>query len=229
MTDIENKNMILSFDVTIKQLIGTSATFHCGESLYKMFHYNSIYEKGFYYNSNEHVNLITEFCKDDKFHLKSYIIDGVETMVKAVNIFVPIFELIAIILCVGIVFILVNFSIRMIQDKLHDIGILKALGTQNKSVGTIFGLQILLIAILTIIMSTIGYYYFVGIANDILVASLKEFATTSVVLELDFLVFKYEIVYIDIILIMALCILSLFIPMLKIKRIKPVKIIKTKE
>ena len=228
-TDYERENMLLSFEVTIKRIVGTSATFFCEKTLYDKIHRNSIYEKGFYYNSNENVNLITEFCKDDKFHLKSYIIEGVETMVKAVNIFVPIFELIAIILCVGIVFILVSFSMRMIQDKLHDIGILKALGTQNKTIVIIFGLQIFLIAILTIIMSTIGYYYFVGIANDVLVASLKEFATTRVVLEFNFLVFKHSIVYMDIILIMTLSILSLFIPMLKIRKIKPVKIIKTKE
>ena len=228
-TDYERENMLLSFEVTIKRIVGTSATFFCEKTLYDKIHRNSIYEKGFYYNSNENVNLITEFCKDDKFHLKSYIIEGVETMVKAVNIFVPIFELIAIILCVGIVFILVSFSMRMIQDKLHDIGILKALGTQNKTIVIIFGLQIFLIAILTIIMSTIGYYYFVGIANDVLVASLKEFATTRVVLEFNFLVFKHSIVYMDIILILTLSILSLFIPMLKIRKIKPVKIIKTKE
>ena len=150
-------------------------------------------------------------------------------MTKAVDVFIPIFELVAIFLCIGIVFILVSFSMRMIQDKLHDIGILKALGTQNKTIGTIFGLQIFLIAILTIIMSTIGYYYFVGIANDVLVASLKEFATTRVVLEFNFLVFKHSIVYMDIILILTLSILSLFIPMLKIRKIKPVKIIKIKE
>ena len=44
----------------------------------------------------------------------------------------------------------------MIKDKLHEIGILKALGTKNITVGIIFGLQIALIAILTIILSTLG-------------------------------------------------------------------------
>ena len=32
----------------------------------------------------------------------------------------------------------------------------KALGMQNKAIGTVFGLQICLIALLTIIMSTLG-------------------------------------------------------------------------
>jgi hypothetical protein len=78
-------------------------------------------------------------------------------------------------------------------------------------------------------MSTFGYYYFIDLANDVLIASLKELAASHVVIDVDFLTFKLNIVNINIVLILFLTILSLFIPMLKIKRSKPVKIIKTKE
>ena len=150
-------------------------------------------------------------------------------MTKAVDLFIPIFELVAIFLCIGIIFILVSFSTKMIKDKMHDIGILKAIGTQSKTIGRIFGLQIILIAILTILMSTFGYYYFIDMANDVLVESLRKLAPTHVMLDLDFLTFKLNVVNINIVLILLLGILSLFIPMLKIRKIKPVKIIKTKE
>ena len=150
-------------------------------------------------------------------------------MTKAVDVFIPIFELVAIFLCIGIIFILVSFSTKMIKDKMHDIGILKAIGTQSKTIGRIFGLQIILIAILTILMSTFGYYYFIDMANDVLVESLRKLAPTHVMLDLDFLTFKLNVVNINIVLILLLGILSLFIPMLKIRKIKPVKIIKTKE
>ena len=117
----------------------------------------------------------------------------------------------------------------MIKDKMHEIGILKALGTQNNSIGIIFGLQIILIAILTILMSTIGYYFFIDLANDVLIASLKELAKNAIVLDLNFLTFKLNVVKINIILISILSCFSLIVPMVKIKNIKPVKIIKTKE
>lgn len=77
-------------------------------------------------------------------------------MTKDVDVFIPIFRLISIVLCLGIIMILSNFSIKMIKDKYHDIGIIKALGTQNKSIGNIFGIQIFMIAILTILMSILG-------------------------------------------------------------------------
>jgi ABC-type antimicrobial peptide transport system permease subunit len=50
-----------------------------------------------------------------------------------------------------------------------------------------------------------------------------------VVLDLDFLTFKPEIVLENSILVILLTVVSFVIPMLKIYRIKPVKIIKTKE
>ena len=42
-----------------------------------------------------------------------------------------------------------------------DIGILKALGCKNNTIGIVFGLQLLLIAIFTIILSTVGYFFFI--------------------------------------------------------------------
>ena len=150
-------------------------------------------------------------------------------MTKAVDVFVPIFELIAVILCVGVVFILMNFSSKMINDKMHEIGILKALGTKNNSIGVVFGLQVVLIALLTCVLSTVGYYFFIDIANDVLIESLKRLAPSQVVLDLDFLTFKPSVALVNCALVFALSLISLVIPMIKIKAIKPVKIIKAKE
>lgn len=122
-----------------------------------------------------------------------------------------------------------SFSTKMIKSKMHEIGILKALGTKNSTIGAVFGLQVVLIAILTCVLSTVGYYYIVGVANDVLFESMKRFATGNVVVDLDFLTFKPEIAVENCILIFILALASLIIPMIKIKAIKPVKIIKAKD
>jgi ABC-type lipoprotein release transport system permease subunit len=150
-------------------------------------------------------------------------------MTKAVDVFIPIFELVAIVLCAGIIFILINFSTKMVKDKMHDIGILKALGCKNSTIGIIFGLQLLLIALCTIILSTIGYFFFIDLANDVLIESLKILAPSHIVLDLDFLTFKINVVGVNSLLVILLTIVSFIIPMLKIHNIKPVQIIKTKE
>jgi ABC-type lipoprotein release transport system permease subunit len=150
-------------------------------------------------------------------------------MTKAVDVFIPIFELVAIFLCVGVVFIMVNFSSRMIHEKMHEIGILKALGVKNHSIVSIFGMQVLLIAVLTCGLATAGYYVFIGTANDVLINSLKELAPSHIVLDLNFLDFHASISIFNCILVFALSVISLIFPMIKIKMIKPVKIIKAKD
>ena len=227
--DVERKNPIAIKEVTIKTLIGSSNAFICGKEIYSVFNNNATFVKGFYYNSNDKVSSIGSFAKENNFKIESIVVSGIQTMTKAVDAFVPIFELIAIVLCIGVVFILVNFSTKMIKDKMHEIGILKALGTQNKTVVVVFGLQIILIAVTTIIMSTIGYYIFVGLANKVLIESLKILAPSHIMLDLDFLIFKCNIARDNMTLIAFLAVISLIIPMVKIKTIKPVKIIKAKE
>lgn len=117
----------------------------------------------------------------------------------------------------------------MIKDKMHDIGILKALGCKNNTIGFVFGLQLLLIAICTIILSTVGYFFFIDLANDVLIESLRVLAPSHIVLDLDFLTFKMNVVHINSLLIVILTLVSFVIPMLKIYSIKPVQIIKAKE
>jgi ABC-type antimicrobial peptide transport system permease subunit len=112
---------------------------------------------------------------------------------------------------------------------MHEIGILKALGAKNNSIGIVFGLQVVLIAILTCVLATLGYYFFIDFANDVLIESLKRLAPSSVVLDLDFLTFKPTVALVNCVLVFALSLVSLIIPMIKIKAIKPVKIIKAKE
>lgn len=226
------ENVLYDEMVTIKAIYDKqviTGTMIASDDVVEDFRKNTIYTKGLYFDGNENINKVLQLSNELSYEHKSLLIEGIHTMTKAVDVFIPIFRLIAIVLCIGIVFIIVNFSMRMINDKMHEIGILKALGTQNQSIGIVFGLQVLLIAFLTIIMSTIGYLLFIDLANDVLIASLKQLASSHIVLDLNFLTFKLDVVGINIILILVLCIFSLLIPLIKIKRIKPVEIIKAKE
>jgi len=58
---------------------------------------------------------------------------------------------------------------------------------------------------------------------------LKILAPSHIVLDLDFLTFKINVVGVNSLLVILLTIVSFIIPMLKIYNIKPVQIIKTKE
>jgi hypothetical protein len=78
-------------------------------------------------------------------------------------------------------------------------------------------------------MATVGYYFFIDVANDVLVESLKKLAPSRVMFDMDFLTFQGGIAIENCLLVFFLSAISLVLPMIKIKNIKPVKIIKTKE
>ena len=125
--------------------------------------------------------------------------------------------------------ILINFATRMIRNKLHTIGIMKALGAKNYSLAIIFGLQIALIALLTCLFSSLGYLLFADVANDLLIHSLETLSPQRIIIELSVLTYNPLIAIDNCILIAVLSLLSLIAPLIRIKKIKPVKIIQTRE
>ena len=228
--DLTRENVLLSKEFKVVSLgVDKPYSFIANSNDMKSFYSNLIFTKGYYFDGGTNMGVIIKELESLNYYQNSLTVESIKTMTKAVDVFIPIFRLIAIVLCVGIIFILVNFSSKMIKDKMHDIGILKALGTQNISIGMIFGIQILLIALLTMIMSTFGYGVFIDLANDILIASLKELAPQHFLFDLDFLMFRVDISLFNCFLVLILALFAMVIPMIKIKRIKPVKIIKTKE
>lgn len=204
-------------------------TFLVGDGVYELFQQDFIYTTGLYLDGSGNIDSVIDLADELGYEMNLAIVEGIHTMTKAVDMFIPIFELIAIVLCVGVVFILMSFSTKMIRGKMHEIGILKALGTKNGAIGVVFGLQVALIAVMTCALSTVGYYYIVGFANRVLIGSLQRLAPSSVVLDLDFLVFQPDIAAANCILTAILSVIALIVPMIKIKTIKPVRIIKARE
>ena len=230
--DVDNENPLLSEEVTIQKLIDREYKTQCifiSDQLYEKFEDNNFFVYSLYFDGTEGLGSVLDLAGEMNYEQQSAAVEGIHTMTKAVDVFVPIFELINIVMCFGIVFIFVSFSTKMIKDKLHEIGILKAIGTKNATVSFIFGLQIMLIAILTCTLSTVGYYFFIDLANDVLFESMKELAPGHIVMDLNFLAFDAGIAMQDCILVIILALISLIVPMLAISRIHPVKIIKSKE
>ena len=199
------------------------------KDIYELFYKDAIRVYSLYFDGTEGAGTLLDTAETLLYEHQSYAIEGIHTMTKVVDTVVPIFELVVLFLCASVVFVLVNFSSKMIGDKMHEIGILKALGTKNGTVVIVFGLQVFLIALLTCMLATLGYYYLIDLANDVLIESLHRFAKKWVVIDLAFLTFKPEIAVFNCLLTAALAVVSLIFPMLKIKAIKPVKIIKAKE
>ena len=227
--DYELKYPLQTMTIKIVKLHSANATFVASDEVYRAFSQQAHFVQGIYFEKMDHISSIIDQCNEKQMTFESHLVDGIKTMSRAVEVFVDIFALVGAVLCIGVVFLLISFASKMIKDKYHDIGILKALGCKNVTISTIFGLQLALIALCTMVMSVLGYGLFIGVANDVLVGSLQVLAPGRIVLDLDFLTFIPTIALSNCVLVLILSLLAFVFPMLKIYKINPVQIIKTRE
>ena len=226
--DLDNRDAYIDSQVKIAALYNGDGI-QVSESVKKLFDKYHIRQTGIYFGSLSHLSDVLEVAEERSFIQDSITLEGILTLRRCVRMFVLIFQLVNIALCAAVVFIFINFSTKMIHDKLHEIGILKAMGTDIITINVIFGLQIGLIALFTCLASVIGYACIVEPANEIFIISLRQMVPSQLVLDLDVLVFIPGIALENVLLVVVLSVISLLVPMAKIARIQPVSIINNRD
>lgn len=226
--DTENASPLFNTEIEICALADGDGM-EVSEELRMVFDASHVRQTGMYFDGTDKLSDILEIAEQRSFIQDSITLEGILTLNRCVMLFVLIFRLVNIALCASVVFIFISFSTKMIKDKLHEIGILKALGTNRGTINTIFGLQIGLIAVFTALVSVFGYYFLIEPANALFIASLREMVPSQLVLDLDVLVFIPKVVWENVILIALLSVISLVVPLSRIGRIQPVKIINSRE
>lgn len=226
--DTENKTPFFDEKIEIVGLTNGEGM-QVSRSVRGLFDKNHIRETAIYFDGLGNLGNVLEVAEERNFVQDNLTLEGILTLNRCVMLFTFIFQLVNIVLCASVVFIFVSFSTKMIHDKLHEIGIMKALGTDRVTINVIFGLQIGLIAIFTCVASVLSYYFLVEPANDLFIVSLREMVPSQLVLDLDVLVYIPKIVWENVILIAILSAISLFVPMAKIGKIQPVKIINSRD
>ena len=189
----------------------------------KMFHCYGVYVDG------EDVSGVINYAIDNGYSNISLKMSAVQTMSQAVEVFNRFFEFIVVILVCACVFIITSFGVKNIKSKIYEVGVMKALGCKLSRFFIIFGLHTLLIAVATIVVSVAGYVAFANVANHILVESLKAIAPAKIMLDLQFIKFDWRLALINSAAVVLISIVSTTIPIILLKRIKPITIIKAKE
>ncbi len=189
----------------------------------KMFHCYGVYADG------EDVSGFINYTMDNGYSNISLKMSAIQTMSQAVETFNKFFEFIAMILVCACVFIITSFGVKNIKSKMYEAGVMKALGCKLSSFFVIFGLHTLLIAFTTIVVFVVGYVAFANVANHILLESLKAITPTKIMLDLQFIKFDWRLALINSVVVVFISIVSTIIPIILLRRIKPVTIIKAKE
>lgn len=163
------------------------------------------------------------------FSSNSVRLQSLKIMTQAVSVFNEFFEFIALILIISCVFILISFGVKNVKSNIYEIGVLKAIGTKSNNLMLTFLLHTAFIAILIITLVFVGYYSLSLIANDILMDSLKQLAQNQIIVEIKFISFDVRLFLIDSLIALATSMLATIIPIVFLKKIEPISIIKAKE
>ena len=219
-------NSVAEFEVTI---VGLSNKLYASRNVFQKLLDVTTFTSSLYFSDLNSKNFDLEVIFDNGYKPNSIIAYSLATMTKAVNVFSDFFNIIFFGLCLCCLIVLVNYGVKLIQEKTYDIGILKALGIKDGHLVFIFGVQIFLLLILVIIMYFAGSVLFIDLSNDILVASLLEIAPNQFLLDIDVLYLKLSYMLENLVLIIFIVIVSFIIPFVKLKTLKPTNIIKAKE
>lgn len=217
-------------EVTIASLKNSRSTvIDTSKSVFDEFRSDEFMSYSLYFDSLDNFGKIYSLGMDSGYIPDSVNIQSVATMSKAVGVFSDFFMLIAAVLFVACVLILCSFGTKMVKDKTYEMGVIKALGGKNFNLSIIFIMQVVTVGIMTCILSWVGLGLFLGVANDILVASLSQLASANIVTDLDFLIFNPGLMSLNSLGILILSILSTLAPINKLRKIKPINIIKASE
>ena len=181
-----------------------------------------------YFKDAKNVNAIVDFMEENEYEFISKKQEALRGINSVLNSFKPLFELIEYAMVLLIASYLVLFGVRSIKASRYQIGVIKALGGNTADISKIFVLNTLIVGITASVISALASLAAINAANEILIGSIQAYSK----LELN----NYEIIktfplllVTDSLIMIFISFISALLPVLFLKRIKPVEIIKAKE
>lgn len=150
----------------------------------------------------------------------------VQNIIKIINVFKDVFFIILLGLFIISIFILSSYILRSILNRKRELGIMRAIGTKNLDTSAPFNIVSIIIGISSAILSTIGFYSICNVTNTVIT---KGFATNfklPMLETMNFICFKPIIILMDLLLLFAIIAFCSITPILAMRRIKPIDIMR---
>lgn len=181
-----------------------------------------------YFKDATDINAIVDFMQENEYEFISKKQETLREINSILNSFKPLFKLIEYATVLLIASYLILFGVKSIKASRYQIGVIKALGGNTADISVIFVLNTLIVGIAASLVSVLASIGVIMAANDVLIGSIQTYA----MLELDhYLIIEVfpGLLLIDALIMIGISFASALLPVLFLKRIKPVEIIKAKE
>ena len=146
-----------------------------------------------------------------------------------VEVFKKLFVLIAVFLCFAGGLVLLSFGSSSVKKRNFEVGVIRAIGGNTKNIAMIFTMQILLAGIIICVISSVGLYVTSIVANKILANSFVALFESTALASIEVVHFNPLALVLDLAVVLAITLLAAVLPILSIRKIKPLKILRAKE
>ena len=229
-TKKQSDEVIGEVEITIVSMVNSTSShdFFCRADDYSMFKDVSVINYGLIFDDIDSSVKMLQEKPDGNFYIDDNNVKTIKLISKYVQVFKKLSVLISIVLSLTGLIYLVFYEVSNISSMKKEIGILKACGTEQRTISRIFIYQQIIVCIMVAIVSTLLSYLLIKFSNNLMVTSIEKYASAFIS---GLTIIKFiprgilMILALTIIIIMASC----TIPILLLIRVKPMNIIKAKE
>ncbi len=191
-----------------------------------------VYTFGLYFDKPENCNNFYTALKETDFYLGSQEFDAIYQIVDIVEVFKEYFGLVTTILWIAGIILSLSFCLNNIKNNKYQIGVLRAMGAKSSSIIGMFALHSLVAGLIVSSLTTLGLLSLTSTANTIILEGFKaniRSSALSLLEGVEILRLTGNILLTNIGVVIAMLFIASIIPLLLINRIKPIKIIKSKD
>ena len=226
MTLYDN-NQEVTFEQTFN-VVGLNGSWIINEQDLQQLVYSENFAYSLYFEDTTQLLKIKDLAFDNGYKLFSHESDTVFSMTNMIRSFMPLFELLLLLIIIICLVYLISFGASTIKRNKYQIGVIKALGAKTNNIAGIFSWQMVTLGIAILLTSMVSIYFVTHYANQLLVSSFVEDRIVNA-LYFDIIPFVPHLVIIDLAIVMVITVLSCLAPILSVHKIKPIQIIKAKE
>lgn len=220
-----NSNKLTEKKLTIKSL---STTNYLSQSHLEDLVKNQFFRVGAYFVDIKDMGTFFTTAQTLDVTIVSSNIAVVETAINCIAVFKDLFKLLTIIMVFSILILIVVNTVNIMNRNIYNIGVSRSLGAHTSELGFIFTLQMLLFGVFVIIFSTITDFLSIEYVNKILSNTIPKIVSAPGVENITYLYYNPGISSSISSMIVFLTIVSICIPILAIRIMNPVNIIKKK-
>ena len=146
--------------------------------------------------------------------------------IQLLSVFYEVFAYISMVVILAIFLIIILNASTIIRQNVYEIGVMKALGAKTSELVVIFTLQMVITCLGVCLLLYSCSNIFMNFANKLLCSGISAYVVTDVLYNV--IVFSPKFFIINIVSVSVFTIFSIMVPILAIRKIKPLKIIKTR-